>query len=359
MFLCFSSSVASVVSSFPSSGGVLVGGGCVCCVVGIWCVSCCLCVFVWVGCLVVWLCPRFCGVFRVVLLVCVCSGCSCVLCCVFLLSVLVLVCVALSAFWWVLFSVRGFAPGVFVCSALSPVLFMLLLVVVAGASVLLVVLLVLLVVGLLVLLSPLFCVGSCRFVTIWVGPAPGLTQNATLVGWLCGVSAPGGYASGWLCAIRFVRLVRASCTRSVLFRPSVVRSSCQNFSILPPFALASQLIFPVSGCWFALIMANRFSPFGVVHFSCRWQWACSFSLFMFFVGYVVNVARGFFLLACLQCIHFLLFLYRFSSFSANHQLAPRSGASWRILYVVSLVCGAFMRTLGLVCRPVRFVVCRT
>jgi hypothetical protein len=26
-----------------------------------------------------------------------------------------------------------------------------------------------LVVGLLVLLSPLFCVGSCRFVTIWVG----------------------------------------------------------------------------------------------------------------------------------------------------------------------------------------------
>lgn len=47
---------------------------------------------------------------------------------------------------------------------------------------------------------------------------------------------------------------------------------------------------------------------------------------MFFVGYVVNVARGFFLLACLQCIHFLLFLYRFSSFYANLWLAPFWGA---------------------------------
>lgn len=49
---------------------------------------------------------------------------------------------------------------------------------------------------------------------------------------------------------------------------------------------------------------------------------CPVSCCMVFVGYVVNVALGFFLLACLQCIHFLLFLYRFSSFSANHQLAP-------------------------------------
>ena len=40
-------------------------------------------------------------------------GGVCFVCVVFvLLSVLVLVCVALSAFWWVLFSVRGFAPGV-------------------------------------------------------------------------------------------------------------------------------------------------------------------------------------------------------------------------------------------------------
>lgn len=60
--------------------------------------------------------------------------------------------------------------------------------------------------------------------------------------------------------------------------------------------------------------------------------------FMFFVGYVVNVAWGFFLLACLQCIHFLLFLYRFSSFYANHQLAPRSGASWLFLCVVFSLC---------------------
>ena len=173
----------------------------------------------------------------------------------------------------------------------------------------------------MVLLRCFWCV---TIKLVCASPA-GLTQNATLVGWLCGVSAPGGYASGWLCAIRFVRLVRASCTRSVLFRPSVVRSSCQNFSILPPFALASQLISPVSGCWFALIMANRFSPFGVVHSSCRWQWACSFFLFMVFVGYVVNVARGFFLLACLHLILFCSFLYCFSSFSANHQLAPFLG----------------------------------
>lgn len=124
-----------------------------------------------------------------------------------------------------------------------------------------------------------------------VGSPPLLTQNATLVGWLCGVSAPGGYASGWLCAIQLVRLVRASCTRSVLFRPSVVRVSCRSFSILPPFAHASRLITPVSGCWFALICANRVSPFGVVRFSCRWQCACTFCLFIFSVGYVLNVAR--------------------------------------------------------------------
>lgn len=43
----------------------------------------------------------------------------------------------------------------------------------------------------------------------------------------------------------------------------------------------------------------------------------SLTLSIFLLGYVVNVARGFFLLACLQCIHFLLFLYRFSSFYAN------------------------------------------
>lgn len=49
---------------------------------------------------------------------------------------------------------------------------------------------------------------------------------------------------------------------------------------------------------------------------------CPVSCCMVFVGYVVNVARGFFLLACLQCIHFLLFLYCFSCFYANFWLAP-------------------------------------
>ena len=67
----------------------------------------------------------------------------------------------------------------------------------------------------------------------------------------------------------------------------------------------------------------------------------SLTLSIFLLGYVVNVARGFFLLACLQCIHFLLFLYRFSSFYANHQLAPFWGA-FLLLCVVSLVCGVLM-----------------
>lgn len=155
------------------------------------------------------------------------------------------------------------------------------------------------------------------------GPAPGLTQNATWLGWLCGVSASGGYASGWLCAIQLVRLLRASLVSSLPVRPSVVRVSCRysRFSAVYLCATASRLICP-SSCLFAFIVATRFSPPGVVRLSCRWQSALICSLFMLFVGYVVNVARGFFLLACLQCIHFLLFLYRFSSFSANHQLAP-------------------------------------
>lgn len=55
---------------------------------------------------------------------------------------------------------------------------------------------------------------------------------------------------------------------------------------------------------------------------------CPVTCCMVFVGYVVNVARGFFLLACLHLILFCSFLYCFSSFSANHQLAPCLGASW-------------------------------
>lgn len=57
---------------------------------------------------------------------------------------------------------------------------------------------VLLVVGLLVLLSPLFLVRHDQRV---FAPAPGLMQNATLVGWLCGVSASGGYGSLSRCAV--------------------------------------------------------------------------------------------------------------------------------------------------------------
>lgn len=93
-----------------------------CCGV-VWLVSWC------VGCLVLWF---VCG--------CCCVLCVCLVCVLSLVGVLV--CVALSAFWWVLFSVRCFAPpgclvaGVFCCWCVSPVLFMLLLVV--RASVLLV-----------------------------------------------------------------------------------------------------------------------------------------------------------------------------------------------------------------------------
>ena len=275
----------------------------------------------WCVCCLFWLVVWLCGCVRDFVVCCcrvwLCVSCVAgVLCVLFLLSVLVLVCVALSAVWWVLFSVRGFAPGgvvvapLFCCSCvvwlvccswcvsllrcfscavlpgyiLSPGWFLLL----CGSCVVGCFWFFLVVVGWVVLLLRCFW---CVTIKLVCGPAPGLTQNATLVGWLCGVSAPGGYASGWLCAIQLVRLSRASRTRSVLFRPSVVRVSCRSFSILPPFAHASRLITPVSGCWFALICANRVSPFGVVRFSCRWQCACSFSLFMLLLGYVLNVAR--------------------------------------------------------------------
>ena len=156
---------------------------------------------------------------------CVC----CVVCCFFFLFYLVVWCVGVGPvfcggvllrvfcfwcssgwLWWLCCSVRFFAPGS--CVAL--------LVVLGGswsssAVLLLVVFLLLLVVDLGCVAPPLFHDLGCS------GPAPGLTQNATLVGWLCGVSAPcfmrlGGCApSGWfVCVVRrrlgpccFVRLL--------------------------------------------------------------------------------------------------------------------------------------------------------
>ena len=165
-----------------------------------------------------------------------------------------------SAFWWVWFSVRCSPGGVVLCSWLC------------------------------------WCVRVWLFFARWlvsggscVAP-PLLTQNATLVRWLCGVSAPGGYASGWLCAIQLVRLIRASYIGSVLFIPSVVRVSCRKCPS-PFVAVASRLFFP-SGCWFMFSAAVHSSPPGVVRASSRCACACSFSLFMLLLGYVLNVARG-------------------------------------------------------------------
>ena len=252
--------------------------------------GCSLCCSSSVGSVLFWVVRCF-----VVLLVLVVCGCSSV-------------CVAppgccWSSGWlsWLCCSVRFFAPGG---------------VVVAGVFLLLVVSPVRCTV--LVLVAPGSC-ASGSFGGRWFGcvapplfhdlgcsgPAPGLTQNATWLGWLCGVSAPGGYASGWLCAIQLVRLLRASLVSSLPVRPSVVRVSCRysRFSAVYLCATASRLICP-SSCLFAFIVATRFSPPGVVRLSCRWQSALICSLFMVVVGYVVNVARGFFLLACLQFIQF-------------------------------------------------------
>ena len=135
-----------------------------CCVVSVcwvcclWCV-CLLCVLFLVGCLVMWLCPRFCGV--------VASGVWCV-----------------------------FASGWCLCSSVGSVLFwvvrcfvVLLVLVVCGCSSWLLLFFWLVVVA--VLLSPLFW-WSCSWFSWLVCSPPILTQNATLVGWLCGVSASGG-----------------------------------------------------------------------------------------------------------------------------------------------------------------------
>jgi hypothetical protein len=121
-------------------------------------------------------CPLFCGppgggvapvVFRVWLFFCLC--CSSWLLFVFWLVVVVVLLCPL------------FAPGVFCSSWLfwfvvSPVRCTVLVLVAPGWFMLLLVrVLFFLVVGLLVLLSPLFCVSSCRFVTIWVVSAPGFS----------------------------------------------------------------------------------------------------------------------------------------------------------------------------------------
>lgn len=156
-FCVFFSSVASVVSSFPSSRGVCLvrPGFVVCwvlCVVGVYCfcwlvVWLCGCVRDFVGCAVASCMSRVAGVY---LLLCLCSsGCS--------------------VLFWV---VRCFAPGVGVLSVLLLLVAVALLVGCGGcvalsaflllvapvwSMLLLVRVLFFLVVGLLVLLSPLFC----------------------------------------------------------------------------------------------------------------------------------------------------------------------------------------------------------
>lgn len=148
---------------------------------------------------------------------------------------------------------------------------------------------VLLVVGLLVLLSPLFLV---RHDQVRLCFSSWFNAECHLVGVAVWFSAPGGYASGWLCAIQLVRLLRASLVSSLPVRPSVVRVSCRRSSLVGACATASRLICP-SSCLFAFIVAVRVSPPGVVRCSCRWQSACScFLRFIFSVGYDVEL-RGF------------------------------------------------------------------
>lgn len=178
-FVAFAVAVPCVVSS------PLVFAGCCWCVLVSWSVGCpvasCVvrvvsgvcCVFVWclcssVGSVLFWVVRCF-VVLLVLVLLCFVCGCS---------SVCVAppgCCSSSGWLWWLCFSVRFFAPGG-----------------VAGVFPLLCVapsccwLLVLLVVGLVVLLSPLFLVRHDQVCLCWLC---GLTQNATLVGWLlwCGV----------------------------------------------------------------------------------------------------------------------------------------------------------------------------
>jgi hypothetical protein len=87
-------------------------------------------------------------------------------------------CVALSAFcsWWCCGCSAVLVAGLFLLLVVSPVRCTVLVLVAPGWFMLLLVrVLFFLVVGLLVLLSPLFCVSSCRFVTIWVVSAPGFS----------------------------------------------------------------------------------------------------------------------------------------------------------------------------------------
>ena len=139
------------------------------------------------------------------------------------------------------------------------------------------------------------------------------------LGWLCGVSAPGVYASGWLCAIQLVRLSRASYIGSVLFSPSVSRVSCRYCILCSPsrcvVAVASRLRVP-SGIWFPFSAAVRSIHAGVVHASVRCACACSFSLFILVVGYGLKL-RGFLrlLIRCAVACFFLLSVVSLSVFS--------------------------------------------
>ena len=188
--------------------GVLVSLCVGCCVfLAVCCLCCVLCVYCF-GCLVVWLCPRFCGVASCVVVSC----CWCVLLLVarvFLvvfLLLLVLFCFGLSAVLWsswcwlcvvALLSVLLLLVGCRGCVALSAFLLLVVLLVCFSSC---------------ALHRPgvgcswFVCFSSGSFGGSWLGcfapplfhdpgcpgPAPGLTQNATWLGWLCGVSAPGG-----------------------------------------------------------------------------------------------------------------------------------------------------------------------
>ena len=130
-------------------------------------------------------------------------------------------------------------------------------------------------------------------------------------------------------ALASFRRSRASLTRSVLFRPFVVRSSSRRLSVLlSSCAYPVRFTSPVSGFRFALIVACRAFPVVVRRVSCRWQSACVCSLFFIvFVGYDVKL-RGFLRLLIpllrVACFFLLsvLFLSFFLVFSTGSRVFP-------------------------------------
>jgi hypothetical protein len=117
----------------------------------------------------------------------------------------------------------------------------------------------LVVVGLVVLLSPLFLVRHDQARLCF------LTQNATLVGWLCGVSAPGGLWEFVSVCLHVVYVV-------LEFVDSVWCVSCSAFYSLESSVWSSFL----SCCCFCSLLASV--SWAVLRFSLDSSGSCCFCL---------------------------------------------------------------------------------